>query len=347
MKILVYFAPNSRFDNFEGARLRKTIKGALEMNSIEHTSNILDTYNLIHLISFNDEKIVEDAKEYHIPVVVSALYTEDDPSSSYLEETIKDGVKTLSIKQKALRFLNKVDHILVPCEEAKSILIKEGVETPITIQHAGVNMARFDFSRDDEKRIFSRYYREDPNKKLVVGIGEYDPNMNGINSFITAAKKCPDVVFYYVGRINKRASFSIKLKKFIKGTPSNVHFVTNMPDDVYRSALLNADIFMIPGYRKSGVISINEAMAAKCQIIARKSSCFSTILKDGETALIGEFSETLSSLAKDYIEGKVKPTINKAYDEVSKYTLLRYGDELKEIYQSLINKVGGKNYDRH
>ena len=42
MKILVSFKPNKKYPDFEGVRLRKTIKGALEMVGIEHTSNDLD-----------------------------------------------------------------------------------------------------------------------------------------------------------------------------------------------------------------------------------------------------------------------------------------------------------------
>ena len=85
MKALVYFQPKKTSNIFEGARLRKSIKGALEMVDVEHTSNLLDTFNVIHLISPNDEKIVDEAKEYHCPVVASALYAEDDPAASYIE----------------------------------------------------------------------------------------------------------------------------------------------------------------------------------------------------------------------------------------------------------------------
>jgi len=345
MKVLVRFQPNIKFDNFEGARLRKTIKGALEMNGVEHTSNLADSFNIIHLISYEDEKIVDEAKIYHTPVVASALYTEDDPSASYIEENINDGVKTIHIKQKAVRFLNKVDLVMVPCEANIDLLMSHGVTTPIKVVKPGVNLARFDFSRDDEKEIFYRYFREDPKKKLVIAIGKYDNKMNGLSSFVTAAKKCHDSIFYYVGRVTKPTSLSIKFKKIVKNTPSNVHFVTNMPDDVYRSALLNATVFMLPGYKASGVISTYEAMAAKCQIVARKSCCFEGVLKEGENALVGEFSETLSSLTKDTLDGKIKPTTLKAYQEVSSQTLAKFGNELKEIYQELINKIGDKNND--
>ena len=192
MKALVYFQSKKENNIFEGARLRKSIKGALEMVDVEHTSNLLDTYNIIHLISPTDEKIVDEAKEYHCPVVASALYAEDDPEASYIDEVINDRGKTSVLKPRALKFLNKVDMVLVPSEANVEFLQKSGVTTPIKVLKPGINMSRFDFSRDDEKDIFFRYFREDRNKKLVFAVGEYDRNMTGINSFINAAKKCPN-----------------------------------------------------------------------------------------------------------------------------------------------------------
>jgi len=209
----------------------------------------------------------------------------------------------------------------------------------------GVNMSRFDFSRDDEKDIFFRYFREDKNKKLVFAVGEYNVNMTGINSFINAAKKCPNHLFYYFGRMKKSTILNLRFRRFLNNTPKNVHFISDVPDDVYRSAMLNADVFMIPGYRNAGVMSIYEAMAAKCQIIARKSAVFKGIIDEGVTAQVGEFSETLSSLVKDCLENKVKPTTTKAYEIVSQMTLTKFGNELKAVYMNLINNMKGDNHD--
>ena len=345
MKALVYFQPKKETTIFEGARLRKSIKGALEMVDVEHTSNVLDTYNIIHLISPDDEKVVDEAKEYHCPVVVSALYTEDDPAASYIDEIINDRNKTSTLKPKALKFLNKVDLVLVPSEANVEFLKLNGVTTPVKVMKPGVNMSRFDFSRDDEKEIFWRYFREDKNKKLVFAVGEYDANMRGINSFITAAKKCPNHLFYYFGQMKKATELSLKFKRFVRNTPKNVHFISDVPDDVYRSAMLNASVFMIPGYRNAGVMSIYEAMAAKCQIIARKSAVFKGIIDEGVTAQVGEFSETLSSLVKDCLENKVKPTTTKAYEIVSQMTVMKFGNELKAIYMDLINNLKGDYHD--
>ena len=338
MKVLVSFKPNRKFDRFEGSRMRKTIKGALEILNIPYTDSGVDYYDVAHLISPEQDGEMNDIIDSGAPVVVSALYTEDDPVASYLEMDRKSKKSVLTMK--AQKFLNKADLVLVPCVEAKELLISSGVTSPIEICHPGVNMSRFDFSKQEEREIFYRYYREDKNKKLVIAVGEYKGRMEGLSSFIGAARKSPNAVFYYIGKTTASMKLNLKLNKIFSSAPKNVKFVDVPPDDIYRSALLNADVFMIPGYKISGVTSIVEAMAAKTQIIARKSTVFKGILQDGETAHLAEFSETLASLTRDYLDGKIKPTTTSAYQHICNHTLKAFGDELQKQYQNAIqNKV--------
>lgn len=317
--------------------MRKCIKGSLELNGIDYTNTKVDFFDVAHLISPIEEDEIKEIKENKAPVVVSALYTEDDPDACFLEY---DREKKLSLlSSKGLKFLQKVDLILVPCESAKELLINNGVTTPINVVSAGVNLSRFDFTKETEKSLFYRYYGENPNKKLVIAVGEYNPKMEGITSFVNAAKKCPNAMFYYIGRLTLKTRVNMKFRTLKHSLPKNVKFVDVPPDDIYRSALLNASIFMIPGYKKAGVTSIVEAMAAKTQIIARRSAIFDGLLEDGVTAHMGEFSETLASLTRDYLEGKIKPTILQAYNEVTSHTLEVLGEELIKEYQFAINKM--------
>ena len=333
MKVLVYFQPNSKHDNYEGARMRKTIKGALEVIGATYTTNLYDDYDVAHFMSPEDEGKLNIAIERKVPVVVSALFGEDDPTTRFLNHKNKDGKRTVTLKPKALKMLNKANLVLVPCESAKEFLIANGVNRPIETIIPGVNLARFNFSREDEKELFYRYFREDKNKKLVLAVGEYTNNMDGIHCLINAAKKREDTVFYYIGC---ESFIGGKAKKIIKSAPKNLHFKMILPDDIYRSMLLNADVFMLPGYNLSGIISIEEAMAANCQLIVRKSAIFPEFLKNEKTAYIAEYSETLTSLCLDYLDEKIKPTTEEAYQMISSYNLENFGQELTKIYESLM-----------
>mgnify|MGYP003310721488 CR=1 FL=1 len=336
MKVLISFRVNHKFDNFEGARVRKSIKGALELNEQAYTTSSVDYYDVAHLIKPESENKITSIQDNGVPVIVSALYAEDDPTASYLTHVKKNGAHLSTINVKNQKFLNKADLILVPCESNVDLLRKNGITSKIKVCYPGVNLSRFDYSREDEKDIFYRYYAEDKNKKLVIAVGEYDSSMDGISSFITAAKKCPNAIFYYIGRVKGLTNFRFKVNRLFRSAPKNVHFVDVPPDDVYRSALLNASVFMLPGYKIAGVTSLAEAMAAKTQIIARKCAIYPGFLEDGVTAHLAEFSETLSSLTRDFLEGKITPTTANAYKAISEHSLTDYGKGLIDIYQEVI-----------
>ena len=335
MKTLVYFQPSLKNDNFEGARMRKTIKGALEVVDSKYTSNLYDDYDVAHFMSPDDENKLNIALERGVPVVVSALFGEDDPTTKFLIHKSKDGKRTNTLKPKALRVLNKANLVLVPTESAKEFLIENGVSKPIEVCLPGINLLRFNFSREDEKELFYRYFREDKNKKIVLAMGEYSFNMEGIHSLINVAIKRPDVGFYYIGCEALSSSVG-KAKKIIKNSPKNMHFINILPDDIYRSLLLNADVFMLPGYSVAGIISVEEAMVAKCQLIVRKSAMFPDFLKNEKTAYVAEFSETLTSLCLDYLDEKIKPTTEEAYRKISLYNLENFGKQLLSLYESVI-----------
>lgn len=331
MKVLISFVSKNKYKNFEGERLRKCLKGALELSGVPYTDNIGDNFDIMHLISMDEENKIIFNNEDNKPVVISCLYSESDPGASYLEYKNKDGVRTYNLSIRAIRFLSKGDLILVPSNEAKNFLIDKGINKNIEVISSGVNISRFDFSNNEEKQIFYRYFREDEKKKLIIALGDYD-TAEGITSFIDIAIQNPNSLFYYFGPTLIKYT-GPKIKRLVKKAPKNAKFVGAVPDDVYKSALLNASIFLLPSYKPIGTISILEAMAAKCQIIAREEAIsFSSCLKEGETAYVAKFSETLSCLVKDYLEEKICSTVLQAYQEANKYRLENIGKQLKQYY---------------
>ena len=335
MRVLIYFKPKEKFDNFEGTRLRKTIKGALEINNIDYTSEFVDHYDVAHFISPNDESKINTCIENGIPVVVSALYCESDLEASFLEYATKKEKRTISLSAKAEKVLNKANLILVPTDNAKEFLVERNIKTPIEVVPTGVNISRFNYLRDDEKEVFYRYYREEKDKPLIISVGSYD-NLDGVSAFIKAAKLNPNCAFYYFAQHNSKLNF--KLRLIIHNSPKNCHFVNIPEDDIYRSALVNSRLFMYNGYDTAGIVSILEAMAAKTEIVIRNQPLFSDILVDEKTCHIGQYSETLTAIACDCLDNKIYPTKEEAFKYATTQGLDFVGERLKDIYRKLLNK---------
>ena len=333
MKVLVSFQTSDK-NTSEGVRLRKSIKGALELNDVSYTTNHIDYYDVAHFISVRDEGKINECVENNIPVVISCLNCEDDSLASFLEYKFdKKGNKSITLSPKALRVLNKATIVIAPTESARRFLIDQGVNTSIEVLSPGINLTRFDFSRLDEKEIFYRYYGEDRNKKLVVAVGGYS-KLDSINAFIKAAQKSPNTTFYYFSLPNKK--IPLLMRNTIKFAPKNIKFRSMPTDDVYRSALINASIFMHLGYGMIGVNTLLEAMAAKCQLILREQPLLKELVKDGESAYICKYSETLTSICKDCLDSKLLSTVERSYKIVVNHNLKEVGENLVKLYEKAI-----------
>lgn len=336
MRVLVSFKPKEKYDHFEGARLRKSIKGALELSNTPYTDDEKDVYDIAHFISYKDEITIDRVLSQKIPVVFSALYCESDLKCA-LTTYKKVGKETkLVIKKEALKVLNKVNVVLTPNEKCKAFLIDNGVKTKIEIVPPAVNVARFGFLPEVEKSIFYHYYQENPDKELAVALGRFD-NLNGINAFIKAAKLNPDVLFYYFAQ--DAIKLSTMIRTMMKRVPSNLKFKKIPNDDVYRSALVNAKTYVYCGYDIIGAVSLMEAMASKNEIIVRKQELYDDLLIDGTTCHVGEFSETISTLIDDVIKGNLYPTAENAFKLAITYGIDSLSKQLNEIYSTLLNKT--------
>lgn len=339
MKVLISFVSKKEYKNLEGDRLRKCIKGSLELANVQCIDNFIDHFDVMHLISVDEENKISSYNEDNKPVVISCLFSENDPGASYLDFKDRNGVRTYNLSTKAYKILNKVDLILVPNQNAKDFLLDKGINKEIKIISSGVNFARFEYVSKEEKSLFYRYFRENENKKLIIAIGDYNA-FDGINSFINAAKENKDALFYFFGTTLTKKAPS-KVKKVIKKAPKNTKFVGEVPDDVYKSALLNAVIFMLPSYKPVGNVSILEAMAAKCQIIAREEAIvFSDDIIDSSTGYVAKFSETLTSLVNEFLKEQIIPTTLEAFNKIyEKYNLENIGKTLKNYYIDICNKI--------
>lgn len=334
MRVWVHFQPKKYNENYEGSRLRKTIKGALDIVGVPYVTNPYEKYDILHVLSCEDELKINDAKAAGIPVVFSALMCEGDPEARLL--TCKNN--KISIASKIIKILNKCDLIIVPLEIAKELLISNGVETEIKVLSSGVNIARFDYSKPLEKEIVYRYFQLEKRNSLVICVGDYDDETS-LENFVKAAEINKDAYFLFFGQSKKWFSLKKRIRKLIRHSPKNVLFKSIVPEDVYRSAVLNAEVFLIANSKKVGTITILDALASKTQIIMCEELLFKDNKIDNDViAYSAKNKEELGLLIQKYLQHELRSTIDKGYKQAQKRSLQNVGLELKWIYQSLLNE---------
>ena len=333
MKICVFFQPKDKYDNFEGMRLRKSIKGALELVDVPYSRNIIDRYDIIHFVSPDDELKINDVIEEGIPTVFSALMSETDIATRLFD--LKNG--TYSLSPRALRMLNKVDLILVCDEISKQLLIENGVTTRIDIVPVGVNTARFEMTSQLESDIFYNYYQLTKDTKFVVSVGSYE-DKDKFKALCEIARFCPNYHFYYFGR-----SKSKKSPPKIKNTPRNVKFHLLTNDEIYCSMMKNASIYLSFDNRRHNPITLLDAAASKTQIVALSPTHHNEELLNKLHAYVGDSTPEVASIITNLLTGKLELKIKDAYKVAQENSLRKLGAVLKDEYTSLLE--GGNEND--
>ena len=99
---------------------------------------------------------------------------------------------------------------------------------------------------------------------------------------------------------------------------------------------INSKIYLIPGYNQPDITSLMAAMASRCQIVSRKHELLSGYIENEVSGYLAEYSETLGILIRELLNGEIKPTVDNSYEFVKRHSLETYGNELKEVYESLL-----------
>lgn len=336
MKVLVYFEPSIKYDVFEAARVRKNIKGALEEMNIELSKTLVDNFDIAHFISIKDEKIIDEALELGKKVVISCLSNENDVVGkiTHLDEK---GTRKLTLR--AIKVLNKVHTVIVPSLADKYFLLKEGITSPIEVIEPGVNIKRFQNIPDRELELFYRYFGERKGNKVVVACGNLSKTKE-INKFISLAALLPTIKFYYFGVTNSSMLVTSTVNKLNKKATSNLLFSPVVEDDIYRSTMAVADIFVVLNPNSASSVSVEDALAANSQIIAFGPLKEDSLLIDGDSCYVTSSILETSHFIKDYFAGNIPSTTSNGYKIAKKTSLKEMGKKLVKLYEKLLNQKG-------
>lgn len=333
MKVFVYFSPGDRFDNFEGTRLRKNIKGALELNGIKWVESIYALPDIVHFISPDDEGKVKEFKKEGVKIVTSALYCEEDEKACYF---LKDDLGALTLKNKAINLLENSDLIFVPSTKARGALKGAGIKNPnIAICSPGVNLTRFEKDEPLEKEIFHRYFRLDRRRKAILAVGNLEETEE-LEEFRNLAKLLPNFDFLYLGYSKKGMKITPFLKKISKKNPPNCHFSSLVEDDIYRSAIMNCSyLVFLNSYTASSMLAL-EAFAGQCQTLCVGRSEIEGLLENKKTCYNFDTIEELAKGIEDLESGKLKPLLREAYSVARKNSFSEIGQILKANYEKIL-----------
>lgn len=309
--------------------MRKTLKGECESVGIDWVDSQWQSPNLATFISCSDVNKLNDAKLDNIKTVVCCFYCEHDKGASFLKK--KRGVYSLS--KKKLKFLNASDLVLVPNEPLKELAIKLGVKNRIEVFPFCLAQSKFD-KRNNDKDIFPRYFSIREEEKVAICTGSFKDKAK-LSSLYRIASSCPDYRFFFFGTDMGKWLTYLKVKGIAR--PKNVSLESLVVDDIYRSALLRASIYLILDDTPD-VIGTMDAFSASCQVVCLGKQPFSDLLIDKKTCYMFENEEKISSFLEMMYQEKANNTIILTSSLAKKYSLAKGGEILEGYYLSLLEK---------
>ncbi len=333
MRVLIHFDPGRKKDIFAGSRLRKSLKNALELNDVQWVDSIYAFPDIAHLISPLDEDIAKNAKNEGIPVVVSALYSEEDPSANFLTIDLQ-GHPILT--PKARKLIDFADLVFVPSLSGKEMLEKEFPFKRIEIMTPGVNSLRFEFADEASDLSFVRYQRFSKDDKYYLTIGNY-ADVETIKTLMTVAKFVPQSRFFFLGGgVGAKAS---SLKTINKKSPANLSFLPIIDEDLYCSALKNATGLLLFDSIFENSMAILEAFASKTPVFHVGNSNNSDAVKEYPNVVtnFNSVEKTIDFLTS-FEKNAYEDTIMLGYQIAEKNNLSALGKKLIDSYKSLILK---------
>lgn len=329
MKICVHFQRNEKQQAFGGVRFVKSIKGALDVANIRYTRNDIENYDILHCCSVNDETKINDAIEDGKKVVFSALMSENDTQTRLI--SIKD--KNYIISARDINILNKVDLILVCDENSKNILIEKGVTTQIHIVPVGVNISRFLFVNEQEDNIFYNYYQLPKDTKFIVSSGTYE-DKDSFEDLIEIAKLCPKYYFYYFGYTKGH-----KIPYKNKSIPSNLKFHSLANEEIYRSMMKNASIYLSFNNQRHSPISLFDAAGSNTQIVSLEPNGLNSDILNKLGAYSGKTIKEVGEIINKLFNNELKFNVSDAKKVAQENSLKALGNALKDEYNSILKGV--------
>lgn len=325
--------------SFESDRLRKNLKAALKSANIEFNSNKIDQdADVVHFLYPFDQKHIDQAFDEDKKIIVSAFYTENEKMSSLSNIKTVKKINRITISTAEAKRLMKADVILVPNVEYKEVLARKGIDfDKIEVVNPGVNTSIYKYLTENDMDLARRYYSINSSQKIVLLFGSAE-DKEAMKRLKRLAQTRSDAKFVFVSSTPvKKKNFLEITFGFMKKEAPNV-IITDFKDiNVYRSLLKNARCLVYLTSYVTDEIQINEAFASELQVISLKSSLPERYY-DSDILYCHEDINDLFKSVANYLDYKISPTISNASFYIEKYDVSNIGNQLKEIYNKLVNR---------
>lgn len=334
MKVLLYTEGEKLFSKSGLGKAIKHQMRALEHVGVEYTTDLHDDYDIVH-INFYGPKSVRMAKKAHKhgkKVVYHAHSTEEDFRNGFIfSKQIAPLFKKWLIKCYSLG-----DVIVTPTPYSKRLLEGYGIKRKIYAISNGIELDKF---KRDKKlgEEFRKKYKYTKDDKVIIGIGLYIER-KGIVDFVELAKRLPEYKFIWFG-YSPLSAATKNVRDAVNTKLDNLVFAGYVEQKEIVNAMNGCDLYLFPTLEETEGIPIIEACACKTNALIRDIPIFEEWLEDGVNVYKAKDLDEFEEKIKKIINKELPPLGDKAYEVAKKRDIKKVGEQLKEVYTEVLNKM--------
>ena len=331
MKILLY----SEMEKLVGkSGLGKAIKHqmkALELVGLDYSTDPKEDFDILHINTYfpASYELAKKAKKEGKKIVYHAHSTEEDFRNGFI---FSKQVSPL-FKKWLIKCYNLGDVIVTPTEYSKKLLESYGIEKKIYAISNGIEIDKF--KRNKIAGIkFRETYGYTSQDKVIIGIGLYIER-KGIVDFVELAKRLPEYKFIWFG-YSPLSAATKNVRDAVTTKLDNLIFAGYVEAEMIIGAMSGCDLYIFPTLEETEGIPIVEACACQCQALIRDIPVFEDWLQDNINVYKAKDIDEFEDKIKKIIQGELPNLTDAAYQVALDRSLETVGEQLKQVYQSLI-----------
>jgi len=286
------------------------------------------------------------AADLNIPLVFTfhTQYWEYTHYVPLLQEAIQEFLKN-AIHNWLKVFMQKCQHIVIPSESIKEILIRDyGLEDGYTVIPTGTDLKPF--LRADGKAL--RQSKGWQNDKVIISIGRLAPEKNWETLLRAVTQVCsqhPDMRLVLIGDGPDKQNLEVLAAEL--GIAERVSFIGRLPFEDVPTYLEAADMFSFASVTETqGLVTI-EAMAAGLPIVAVDGSGTHDIVDNGkEGFLVENDPNALASAINEMLSDpkQMKQFSANALKKAKTFDMNRLGKQMIKVYEQAIQDKKDNRY---
>ncbi len=229
--------------------------------------------------------------------------------------------------------LKQVDAVVVPTAKTRDLLLRYGIETPVSVIPSGLDLARFRAPRRGE--VYERMRAAAAGRRSILYIGRLakEKNIGELIGYFRTLER-EDLVFFIAGC----GPLAAELEEQAEDLKGKVVFLGKIPPEQVPECYDAADIFVSASTSETQGLTYFEALSCGKPVLCREDDCLRGIVRNGENGFLFRDRDGFVQGLTRLLEGDLTAMAPVCRAQAEEFSLEIFAARVEELYLSLLQK---------